>query len=211
MDQSNASQNVLRVHCQYLLPENFFGFVDKICPRHLLIDDTLHYHEMMMAQGNGITSTLQSLIFYALISACAWKKNVSSEVLVFGDDAIFHSSLFGLVDQVFTSIGFEVNREKSFFSDSIRESCGGDYYAGVNVRPFYVKQLPNSIDQWYHICNGIYRVGYTNNNNCWRNRAFKHFWLRCIANIPRSERLFGPCGYGDSVLHCWDTSKYTMP
>lgn len=210
MDQSNASQNILRAHCQYLLPEEFFSFVDKICPRVIVIDGIEYHHEMMMAQGNGITSALQTLIFYALIQACAWKKGISTEVLAFGDDTIFRSELFSTVDQVFTAIGFEVNKEKSFFSDSIRESCGADFWSGVNVRPFYVKQLPKTTDEWYRVCNGIYRVGRTNNNNCWRNRAFKHFWVRCIANIPRSERLFGPQGYGDTVLHHWDESKYTI-
>lgn len=210
MDQSNASQNILRLHCKFLLPSGLYEVIDKVCPSTIIIDGKSYHHEMMAAQGNGLIFPLQTAIFYALISACCWAKGIKSEVLQYGDDSIFKTEAFDVVHQVFTAIGFEVNAEKSFHTGHIRESCGGDFLNGTNVRPYYVKRLPETTTDWYHVCNGIYRVGYSNNDHSWRSTAFKHFWLRCLSNIPANERLYGPVSYGDVVLHSSCEYKYKL-
>ena len=210
MDQSNASQNILRAHCRFLLPSALFDVISKVCPSVLMIDGIQHHHQMMAAQGNGLIFPLQTAIFYALIRACADVKGVETEVLQYGDDSIFKSVLFETVSSVFSNIGMEVNNEKSFFSGPIRESCGGDFVSGVNVRPFYVSKLPTRPHEWYHVCNGIYRVGYANFGNSWRSDAIKRLWLWCLGHIPAGYRYFGPSSYGDEVIHHWDIQRATF-
>jgi hypothetical protein len=150
---------------------------------------------------------MQTVVYYALISAIASVKKISTRVYQFGDDSIFNADLFRSVITVLSTLGFEVNQEKSF-SGHVLESCGMDSDNGTNIRPFYVKLLPTTATEWYHVCNGIYRVGYANNSNTWRCSNFKRLWLWCIANIQPSDRFFGPVEYGDDVLHTKNCSKF---
>lgn len=89
--------------------------------------------------GIGYTFPLQTLVFLALLKAtesvyfCGQGKLCTS---VYGDDMIFHRRLYPYVLQHFGEIGFVINVEKTFHDSGFRESCGGDYYHGVDVRPF---------------------------------------------------------------------------
>lgn len=208
MDQSNASQNILRAHAKFLLPEDVYALLDAISPDKLLIGDKLYHIEMLAAQGNGYIFQLQTIIFYSLISACV-DYDDRKHVYQYGDDSIFPAKYFDLVTKFFGKIGFEVNKDKSFVSSTL-ESCGADFINGINVRPYYVSKIPRTTRDWYHVCNGIYRVGYVNHNNTWRSDAFKRLWLWSITNIPISQRFFGPAVYGDDVItyHC--ERRYTF-
>ena len=207
MDQSDASQNILRLHAEFLLPSHVWDHLNAITPPQLLIEGKKRRLPMLAAQGNGYIFALQTIIFYALIHACMDTKEERKMVFQYGDDSIFPALKFKLVTAFFEKIGFTINKEKSF-TGSVLESCGADYHNGINVRPFYVKNLPSSTTDWYHVCNGIYRVGYHNNGNTWRSRAFRDFWLWCINHIPASQRFYGPAAYGDDVITHLDTRKY---
>jgi hypothetical protein len=63
---------------------------------------------------------------------------------------------------VCNQLGFEVNVEKTFYDPGpgFRESCGGDYLHGRDVRPFYmrapVSTKMSSLEPWlYTIINGL--------------------------------------------------------
>ena len=207
LDQSNASQNILRRLVEFLYPRDLFSLMDAVTPRVIRIDGKDYHLEMMSAQGNGYNTGMQTVVYYALLSAIAYVKGISTKVWQYGDDSIFNADLFEPACIVLETLGFEINREKSF-STHVLESCGMDADAGINIRPYYVKNLPNTSREWYHVCNGIYRVGYANNSNTWRCSNFKRLWLWCIANIQPSDRFFGPVEYGDDVLHTENCSKY---
>lgn len=207
LDQSNASQNILRRLVEFLYPRDLFQLMDAVTPRVLRINGRDYPLEMMSAQGNGYNSGMQTAVYYALISAVAYVKKISTKVYQFGDDSIFNAALFEAVTTVLSTLGFEVNQEKSF-SSHVLESCGMDSDDGINIRPFYVKLLPTTSTEWYHVCNGIFRVGYANNSNRWRSFNFKRLWLWCIANIRSGDRFYGPIEYGDNVLTTTINSKY---
>jgi hypothetical protein len=61
----------------------------------------------------------------------------------FGDDIIVEDRAFDLLVEFLSYLGSEVNAEKSFSKKHgwFRESCGGDFYAGSNVRGVYIKSL----------------------------------------------------------------------
>lgn len=66
---------------------------------------------------------------------------------VFGDDIIVPE---GAVDNLLLQlelVGASVNMDKSHFSGDFRESCGGDYYKGVNVRAVYAKTIKSPQDR----------------------------------------------------------------
>lgn len=62
---------------------------------------------------------------------------------VFGDDIIVLSQFADQVKDVLGLAGFEVNIEKSFTEGPFRESCGGDFYLGSDVRGVYLKKFSN--------------------------------------------------------------------
>lgn len=52
---------------------------------------------------------------------------------IFGDDLIVPKEVAHHVMQALVEVGLKVNYDKSFWSGLFRESCGGDYYGGVDV------------------------------------------------------------------------------
>jgi len=62
---------------------------------------------------------------------------LSGRVAVYGDDIIVPTDHVGSVVHALDSFGFKVNSSKSFWTGRFRESCGKDYYNGIDVS--YVK------------------------------------------------------------------------
>jgi len=59
--------------------------------------------------------------------------SLRGKVRVYGDDIIVPVEYVRAVIDRLEAFGFKVNRAKSFWTGKFRESCGGDYYDGVNV------------------------------------------------------------------------------
>jgi len=68
---------------------------------------------------------------------------------VFGDDIIVVKDAYNPMIRLLTYLGFRVNVEKSFGPDDgpFRESCGSDWYDGVNVRGVYAKSAKTEQDR----------------------------------------------------------------
>jgi len=66
---------------------------------------------------------------------------------VFGDDIICKGDIYLDVVRTLGLINARVNLEKSFRQGSFRESCGGDYWLGQNVRAVYAKSLATPHDR----------------------------------------------------------------
>lgn len=60
---------------------------------------------------------------------------------VFGDDIICVREAYADVCRSLELLGFQVNVEKSFNEGPFRESCGHDYFRGINIRGVYLKRL----------------------------------------------------------------------
>lgn len=164
----------------------------------IYIGDHLHTLEMFSSMGNGFTFELESVIFYAIaLLATEEEGGDLSLVSVFGDDIIVPTCAYARLVRYLNECNFEVNSEKSFHTGPFRESCGHDYYFGINVRPFYLK------DRWTY----ARLVGYINH----QRRACvesgqpldlileKHL-LDLEKLIPDSLRLYGPDGFGDGHI-----------
>jgi len=67
------------------------------------------------------------------------------KVRVYGDDIIVPVESVHHVMRRLALYGFKVNAAKSFWNGKFRESCGGDYYDGIDVTPVRVRRdLPQS-------------------------------------------------------------------
>jgi hypothetical protein len=109
---------------------------------------------MVATMGNPITFPLQTLVFYAFLAACSdfaalrlardpQEGNLEDMfVSCFGDDGICSTRAIPEVHYFAKKLGWVYNDHKSFSSGGFRESCGGDYYRGVAVRPVMLKRPP---------------------------------------------------------------------
>jgi hypothetical protein len=87
---------------------------------------------------------------------------------IYGDDICCDARITATVMALLSSLGFEVNKQKSFTgSQSFRESCGVYYLCGYNVTPLYYRVkgvrsrlTPEHIYSQVHMINECYERGY---------------------------------------------------
>jgi hypothetical protein len=155
-------------------------------------DGLLCYVNKMSSMGNGFTFPLETLIFWALASACVELDAPGSRTrtLAYGDDLIVDVRAVPLIQEVFDICGFILNDDKSFWDGSFRESCGKDYVFGIDVRPIYVKDALSFLDL-ITLHNGLRRKKET------PQRSLDYL----LSIVDPSIRLFGPEDLGDGHFH----------
>lgn len=141
-DLKGASDSVTVRHVLYLLPRPWW----RACSlgRIKLVEYepagpngpvSVFATETFAGMGNGMTFTLQSLLYYGILVAIANLTKIDGKISVYGDDLIYPTQLHKYVVRVFEEIGFILNHSKTFATGHFRESCGGDYFKGCDVRP----------------------------------------------------------------------------
>jgi hypothetical protein len=137
-DLSAASDSITWQILCMLLPRKWLHAVNDGRIRYCHLGDSKTPIQMIsvMGMGIGFTFPLQTLVFYSLIKAIAELTDSHGIVSVYGDDLIYPTRIHKYVEKTFGEIGFIMNKDKTFVYHAFRESCGGDYYRGVDVRPF---------------------------------------------------------------------------
>lgn len=153
IDMKSASDLISLVLVRLLLPKEWIWFLETVRSREIeLPDGTWVKLNMISTMGNGFTFPLMTLIITALIYAYRCRNGGPvlyidwSDTCVYGDDVIVPVEEYDGVCEILTAAGFLINHEKSFSEGPFRESCGGDYYEGVDVTPFYVKSLASQAE-----------------------------------------------------------------
>jgi len=155
--------------------------------------------------GNGFTFELETLIFMSLVSAVTGRK-IGEEVFAFGDDLIFPSDLSEDVIACLRFFGFTPNLAKTFSHGPFRESCGGDYFSGRFVRPFYLKNAVSSPEETISFLNGLRRSA---DGSIGREYLFRRGRMALMDGLPTHIRaLRGPKDLGDAVIHDDDQSLW---
>lgn len=188
IDLSMASDTVSYLTVMDLLPSDWFEALDAVrSPICELPDGSFKVLEKFSSMGNGATFELESLIFYALlyVVCCVDEERTIS---VYGDDLICPTDCYDRVIDALSLLGFIPNKEKSFGVGPFRESCGKDYWVGTDVRPVFVKD-EISTKEVYRLHNFFVRTG-----------RLSSLPDQLLGFLPKSERLFGPDGYGDGHL-----------
>lgn len=184
LDLSSASDTICRELVSHLLPIDWFRLLDSCRSAAVEYDGYQIMLQKFSSMGNGFTFPLETLIFWALSSAAS---DDHPDVLAYGDDIIVPSSHASAVCSVLEDVGFSVNVLKSYSSGPFRESCGGDYLSGIDIRPCYLKSEITQLD--------LFRF----HNFYVRNLDFVGASL-ILQWIPHDLRLWGPDGYGDGHL-----------
>lgn len=153
IDMSNASDSTLVVLCERLLPKDVWRVLDIIrCHYTTIPGHGTTKLAMVSTMGNGFTFALMTLLFTSLIQ-CLYEQNGRPYVNgchggVYGDDIIVDTDLAPQLITTLNTIGYTVNEEKSFLTGPFRESCGGDYFNGHDVRGVYIRSLDNETDRY---------------------------------------------------------------
>lgn len=139
IDLSMASDTISYGIILELFPQGWFELMDQARAPSYKIENKWYDYHKFSAMGNGFTFEMESLLFFALASAVAEHLEETGPVSVYGDDIIIPTNCSELLIEVLSVCGFSINKEKSFIDGPFRESCGGDYFEGYDVRAFYLK------------------------------------------------------------------------
>lgn len=156
IDLESASDSMSLSMLRYMLPRSFMAILEMFrCESTILPTGSVLPLNMVSTMGNGYTFPLQTILFAAVVIGVAkycQKDGTFRSPLdgtnfgVFGDDIICPHQIYRRVHRVLTILGFRVNTDKTFVEGPFRESCGADYFNGVNVRGVYIKKLHSRQD-----------------------------------------------------------------
>lgn len=190
IDLSNASDTVALELVREVLPHDWFDLLYAArCPR-TLIDERWVLLNKFSSMGNGYTFELETLVFACLIYAATGLK-VGAEFKVYGDDIIVPTEHAATVLRVLKEFGFSPNERKTFTDGPFRESCGGDFFSGIDVRPSYSDSDMETPIDWIVLHNQLKA----------RWPEAKEALALCVQQIPVKFRKYGPRSLGDLVLH----------
>lgn len=211
IDLSQASDTISYAFVKLMLPRRWFEALDSLRSPKTLISTSEKGEkwivlEKFSSMGNGYTFELETVLFMAVCAAImrrgGQKPLPGMNLHVFGDDIIVPTQFASEVISTLRFFGMKTNKDKTFVSGPFRESCGGDYFNGVDVRPYHLKKEVNEPQQYIAMANGIRRMGTANSIHGPRWPLIRDVWFRVLDNIPVAiRRCRGPQDLGDIVIH----------
>jgi hypothetical protein len=199
LDLKNASDTISRNLVKLLLPHNWFDVLDALRSKKTLFKGRYVLLEKFSSMGNGFTFELETLLFLALVAGITGLDSIGRTVFAFGDDLILPTEFSEDVISALRYCGLETNVKKSFFTGVFRESCGGDFFDGIKVRPFYLKDDPDQPFSRIALANGL-RGQVSGHLGRWL--CVRSAWHVSLMGIPfEIRRLRGPEALGDIVIH----------
>lgn len=193
LDLSSASDRISIEVVRALLPTDWFEYLNDIRSQSVSIDGRNHRMEMFSSMGNGFTFELESLIFFALMRSVAYFEGTPGIISVYGDDIIIPVGIYDLGCSVLGRFGFSVNQSKSFASGPFRESCGGHYYDGIDITPFYVKRRPTHLTDVIRVANQLRRWAMADPWRRYELKGLYQAWYKLASIVPK--RLWGGSDY----------------
>jgi hypothetical protein len=158
VDLSHASDTISKMLAETVFPDLFWQRVKPLLGTHTVINDTVRLMQQMSTAGNALTFRLESLVFLAIAKASAalhtdWTHDdlISSVEIegcsypvpsVYGDDIVVDARCEGALLYLLEALGFIVNESKSYFTGAYRESCGVEYWNGIDVSSYYYPRFP---------------------------------------------------------------------
>lgn len=192
VDLESASDTISAKLVEFLLPSDWFNALNAVRAVYTkLPSGEKLFLNKFSAMGNGYTFELESLIFFALVSAYAEYHDNYDVVSVYGDDIVVSASLVPGLIPFLSYCGFSTNKEKTYWTGNFRESCGKDFIHGYDVRPFFIKKEVVHLEDYFKLANQI---------RAWRIRR---------ANYSAGDTL---CRVYGRIYHCVDSDfRYRVP
>jgi len=196
IDLKSASDSVSAELVRYLFPEPWVSILDRLRSKEFRSPKGDWYQaNKWSSMGNGYTFELESMIFFALASSVCGPEKVS----VYGDDIVIPSRDYSDVVRLLNLCGFTTNDAKSFHVGPFRESCGGDFYNGVQVTPIYWKE-PLHVAGTLRLVNQISVLARRSSDGFHRHHSYRRVWHRLVSRLPAEWSRRGPSSIG-TVVH----------
>lgn len=196
-DQKWASPLVYVALSKFLAPESWWLAMHATRDHYIDLPDGNRVSLARVAtEGNNWCFPWETIVFLGLLRVaakhCKVRRN-DPRIRVFGDDLIYPSVMTELVRRIGRNVGFITNVEKSYSTGPFRESCGGDYISGIDVRPVYLKRDVNTAYDLTLMANELYNLQVKHD---WQLPLIKQVWLKLIrriyAGFTRKAVLWGP-------------------
>lgn len=155
IDLSSASDSISTELCRYMLPPDWFDFLDSIRSKSFTLNGEISPYEKFTTMGNGFCFPLETLLFASLCNVVYSENHRKPDFSVYGDDIIVRSSVAPRLLALLRICGFKANMEKTFLTGPFRESCGADWFEGEDVRPATLDYAFDSLENIFKFCNII--------------------------------------------------------
>lgn len=172
------------------------------------------------SMGSAMTFPIQCMLFTGLMVVAAMKTGHAqrpSDVLydherysVYGDDIIVPTDVYPELRDLMTKCGLKVNKDKTFDKGPFRESCGTDWYKGVNVTPFYLrypldtKLAPNSLPSLIETTNRISQFGRGRASSFLRRTVEKQYPKLKRVEVVESENHIDSAWFNPNAAYRWN-------
>lgn len=221
VDLSSASDTISLELVHLLFPPKWAELFTLLrSPYGKLPSGELVKYEKISSMGNGFTFELETLLFWALAigsvlsSGGRLKDDKGWRVVAYGDDLIVPRESFDVLSSTLNFCGFKVNKEKSFRDGNFFESCGHDYFCGVDVRPFFWKcDHYDKTEAILAMANSVRRYASRRLHGFGCDSRFLPAWLYLKGKIPaEAQRCRIPDGYGDvGLVSSFDETTPSRP
>jgi hypothetical protein len=200
MDLSAASDTIARECVWLLLPLGWADALEFSRVDSTELDGHRIHLEKWSSMGNGYTFELETLLFYSLVVAsCMTVGCPTDNASCYGDDIIVPTAASEVLTTTLNFLGFSVNQEKTFGTGLFHESCGKDYFMGVDVRPVFFRTETHDYETSCYInANNLQRWASSRYDCLARDARVLPAWLRCFTAVSASHRHRIPEGYGDN-------------
>lgn len=208
VDLEMASDMISTGLVRDLLPSYMFKMLDKSRTKKIWLPSLDIYKlEKFSSMGNGFTFELETLLFYGILYGCCVEADVkpivrdshNTNISVFGDDIICPQPVVTLLREVFQSVGFTINAEKTFTEGVFRESCGHHFFLGRHIKLFRIKELLT--DDFKRI-DAINRLRSRTLVGSFSDPMYKRATDRLERRIHMQNRRYGPFYSYSTVIWC---------
>ena len=200
IDLSGASDTISQELVRFLLPKQWFSLLDQIRSKQgfLREENVWIYYHKFSSMGNACTFELESLLFWAICKSCLEYLGGEQVLNVYGDDIVVPVDAYGLVAKVIDFVGFKLNSKKSYSSGKFRESCGKDFFDGIDVRPIFLKESISNAESLFKLANSVRRYAHRRNFGYGCDVRLRPCWLHVVSLVPDELRdLKIPEHFGD--------------
>lgn len=193
IDLSSASDSISTGLVRFVLPPEWFALLNATRSDKYLLDGNLHDYHKFCSMGNGFCFPLETLLFSACCAAVGCGKP-GTDYSVYGDDIVVRRRYATRVLSLLKAMGFEPNQKKTCLNGPFRESCGADWFRGVDVRPYILDYELDSLENIFKWVNLTRR-------NELATLFFEGTYDRVLSDVPEQFRFWRPYkGEPDSGL-----------
>lgn len=168
IDLKEASDRLRLDLVERLFPENWVKAC-KACrsATTTLPDGTVVELAKHAPMGSALCFPIMALSIWAVLTAALPHDR---SVMVYGDDVIIESDHYDRAHSALELVGLRVNKSKSYVTGFFRESCGKEWYQGIDITPIRLRKIPDG-----SIASQVAIVEFS--NNYWKQYDCEPCWL----------------------------------